>query len=156
MTFYDLLTQSLCFVLSNWCEVTDASIEYGCKCCAIYTVLALCVLSVGFMIRVLIALAIDGKKYVSGTRSAFLRKQYATRRELWPAKSPEAAKVPLIPQLTLRWELLESPLLSLRNHQRKTGEQRLAGSISPRYAGGGGNLIRQSAIVIGRVEAAYD
>ena len=122
---------------------------------AIYTVLALCVLSVGFMIRVLIALAIDGKKIRVGY-PVCLKKAVCYPADV-ACEEPRSSEGPVNPgQLTLRWELLESPLLSLRNHPRKTGEQRLAGSISPRSLSGGGKFFRQSAIVIGRVEAAYD
>ena len=59
-----------------------------------YTMLSLCVLSVGFMIRFLIALAIDGKK---------IRVDYPVRSKDVTWEEPRSR--PLTRQLTLRWKL---------------------------------------------------
>jgi hypothetical protein len=107
-----------------------------------YTMLVMCVLSVGFMIRFLIALAIDGKE---------IRVDYPVRSKDVTWEEPRSR--PLTPQLTLRWKLSDWPVLSLRSPASEARAQLPTGSISPRYLSGDGNLVSQSNAVIDRASA---
>ena len=115
---------------------------------AIYTMLALCFLSIGFMIRFLVALAMDGRK--THIRNAFRLGEDCSSDVA--SQEPDAAKVALIQHLTSLWESSGLPPVSVRNPARNTGRQRLAGSIMSHFLSEGGISIPQSNMLSVKVK----
>ena len=83
-----------------------------------YAMLSLCLLSVGFMIRFLVALAIDGKKI--GVDYPVRLKGVRRPADLTCEELP-SSEGPLFPLLTLRWESSDLPAPLVQLPTRKQG-----------------------------------